>query len=426
VVTVTQEQNIALTRIGPGTEAGQLMRRYWHPIAVVDDLKDKSAIPIRLLGEDLVLFRDRGGRLGLLERQCPHRRASLVYGIPTEEGIRCPYHGWAFGRDGACLEQPNSLGGRSFNPNVKATAYRAQELGGLIFGYMGPEPVPLLPRLDGFVEEGCIRMVGRTMLPINWLQAMENSLDPVHTEWLHGHLYEFVKEQEGVKVAISAPHIKIAFNEFEHGITKHRLLAGQSEESDDWKIGHPIVFPNILSVGNGDENSRYYAFQIRVPVDDTHTMHFWYTAYVPPCGVRVPTHLMDKVHRYEVPIWDENGEHIVDNVDGQDMMAWISQGEIADRTKENLGSTDQGVAIYRRMLFREMEKVAAGEDPIMTIRDEVNNRRIDLPNERKKHHNSDGMRDWLWRTHARYSPILDDLVELYEPSQAPDKIGSQA
>jgi 5,5'-dehydrodivanillate O-demethylase len=132
-------------------------------------------------------------------------------------------------------------------------------------------------------------MLGRTLIPVNWLQIMENSLDPIHTEWLHGHTYEFVKEQKGQshKVAISARHEKIAFREFEHGITKHRLLAGHSEDSDDWKVGHPVVFPNILSVGNGDEASRYYAFQIRVPADDTHTLHLWYTAYVPPKGVKV-------------------------------------------------------------------------------------------------------------------------------------------
>ena len=98
-------------------------------------------------------------------------------------------------------------------------------------------------------------MLGRALVPGNWLQIMENSLDPIHTEWLHGHTYEFIKEQQGKghKVAISARHEKIAFREFEHGITKHRLLAGHSEDSDDWKIGHPVVFPNILSVGNGDE-----------------------------------------------------------------------------------------------------------------------------------------------------------------------------
>ena len=104
---------------------------------------------------------------------------------------------------------------------------------------------------DGFVVEGAIRMLGKTLIPVNWLQVMENSLDPIHTEWLHGHTYEFVKELQGKpsKVAISTRHEKIAFREFEHGITKHRLLAGHSEDGDDWKIGHPVVFPNTLSVG---------------------------------------------------------------------------------------------------------------------------------------------------------------------------------
>lgn len=415
---LTQEQNDMLTRVGPGTPAGELMRRYWHPVAAVEDLREKWTVPVRLLGEDLVLYRDRRGGMGLLARQCPHRRASLVNGIPTEDGLRCPYHGWAFNGEGQCVEQPNEPEGSTFCQKIRTTAYKVQELGGMIWAYMGPDPAPLLPRIDGFVEEGTIRMMGRAVIPCNWLQAMENSLDPVHTEWLHGHLYEFLKEQENVKVAISAKHAKIAFREFEHGITKHRLLEGQSEDSDDWQIGHPVVFPNTLSVGNGDENSRYYAFQIRVPVDDTHTLHIWYTAYVPPKGVTPAAHLTERVHTYDVPIFDENGEHIVDNIDGQDMMAWISQGPITDRTVENLGSTDQGVAAYRRMLRREIKKVEAGEDPMFTFRDPAQNQRIDLPNERKKHHNSDGMKSWLMRTHMRYSPILDDLVELYEPSGA--------
>ena len=125
------------------------------------------------------------------------------------------------------------------------------------------------------------------------------------------------------------------------------------------------------------------------------------------------------------PITDENGEYIVDNVDGQDMMAWISQGTITDRTAENLGSTDQGVAAFRRMLRREIKKVEAGEDPMCTFRDPEQNERIDLPNEKKKHHNSDGMKSWLMRTHMRFSPILDDLVELYEPS-SPAPVKSKA
>jgi 5,5'-dehydrodivanillate O-demethylase len=327
--------------------------------------------------------------------------------------VRCPYHGWEFGQDGRCLSQPNEPDATCFKDKVSVAGYPVEQLNGMLFGYMGPEPRPLLPRWDGFVAEGTIRMLGRALIPVNWLQVMENSLDPIHTEWLHGHYYEFVKEQEGVRVAISARHEKIAFREFEYGVTKHRLLAGHSEDSDDWRVGHPVVFPNMLSVGNGDETSRYYAFQIRVPADDTHTMHMWYTAYVPPKGATVPQRLLDEVHVYSVPWKDKDGNFILDNIDSQDMMAWISQGAIADRTRENLGASDQGIAIFRRVLRREIKKVEQGIDPICVIRDPARNARVDLPNERKKHHNSDGFESWLMRTHARYSPIARDVVEVF-------------
>src|SRR5690606_40818319 len=229
--------------------------------------------------------------------------------------------------------------------------------------------------------KGTIRQLGRTLLPVNWLQVMENSLDPVHTEWLHGHHYEFQKEQEGVKVAISAKHQKIDFKEFEFGITKHRLLEGHSEESDDWRVGHPIVFPNMLAVGNGGDHNRYYSFQIRVPVADEHTLHIRYNAYQPPAGAQVPPHLLDRVHIYDVPYKDKNWEFIVDNVDGQDMMAWVTQGAVADRTQEHLGSSDVGIALYRHVLRRELKKLEEGQDPMGLVRDPARNTRIELPNE---------------------------------------------
>ena len=409
------KQNKLLTEVGRGTPMGELMRRYWQPIGAAVDLESKWTKRVRLLGEDLVIFKDRQGRLGLIAEQCPHRRASFAHGIPTENGIRCPYHGWEYNAQGKCIHQPNEQDKCAFRDKVSTDAYPVQEMGGMLFAYLGPQPQPLLPRWDGFVAQGTIRIMGRTILPINWLQIMENSLDPVHTEWLHGHHYEFLKEQEGVKVAISTRHLKIDFKEFEYGMTKHRLLEGHSEDGDDWKVGHPIVFPNMLAVGNGDEKSRYYSFQMRVPVDDTHTMHLWFNAYVPPQGVEVPKHLLEKVHTYEVPFTDDKGEFIVDNVDGQDMMAWISQGAIADRSLENLGATDKGIVMYRRMLKREMQKVQAGIDPMGIVRDTARNERIDLPNEKKKHHNSDGFTSFMMRTHAKYSPIANDLSKLFEP-----------
>jgi 5,5'-dehydrodivanillate O-demethylase oxygenase subunit len=408
------ENNKTLTQVGKGTPMGELMRRYWQPMAAADDMQNAWTKRVRLLGEDLVLFKDRQGRLGLIAEQCPHRRASFAFGIPTQDGIRCPYHGWEYSAQGKCLNQPNEPDNCAFRDKVATDAYPVQELGGVLFAYMGPLPAPLLPRFDGFVVEGAIRMLGRVVLPVNWLQIMENSLDPIHTEWLHGHQHEFQKEQEGIKVAISAHHLKIDFKEFEFGITKHRLLQGHSEDDDDWKVGHPIVFPNMLAVGNGDEKSRYYAFQIRVPVDDTHTLHLWYTAYMPPQGAVVPPHLLEKVHTYEVPYQDAQGNYIMDNVDGQDMMAWISQGAIADRSKENLASTDRGVALYRRTLRRELKKIAQGQDPMALVRDPVRNVRIDLPNEKKKHHNSDGFTSFMMRTHARFSPIAPDLSKIFD------------
>lgn len=411
---LSRKQNQMLTEVTPGTPMGRLLRRYWQPIAAAAELDNAWTKRVRLLGEDLVLFRDRQGRRGLIAEQCPHRRASFAYGIPTENGIRCPYHGWEYNREGKCLNQPNERDNCTFRDKVATDAYPVEELGGLLFAYLGPLPAPLLPRFDGFVAAGAIRMLGRALLPVNWLQIMENSLDPIHTEWLHGHHYEFQKEDQGVKVAISARHEKIDFREFEYGITKHRLLTGHSEDSDDWRIGHPIVFPNMLAVGNGDESSRYFSFQIRVPVDNEHTLHLWYNAYLPPKDAVVAAHLTDRLHLYEVPFQDDKGNFIVDNVDGQDIMAWISQGTIADRTRENLGATDKGVALYRKLLRREIKKMENGEDPLGVVREACNNQRIELPNEKKKHHNSDGFASFMLRTHAKYSPIADDLVRIFE------------
>lgn len=411
----TTEQNELMTRVGKGTPGGELLRRYWHPIAAAVELEEHRTKRVRLLGEDLVLFRDRQGRLGLVQEHCPHRRASLAYGFTTENGIRCAYHGWEFNTQGECVAQPFEKNNTTFRDKVSIDGYPVEELGGLVFAYLGPEPRPLLPRYDGFVAEGTIRALGWAVIPCNWLQIVETSVDPVHAEWLHGRYIEYQNEQEGLTTHISASHQKIDFREFEYGITKHRLLAGQSEDGDDWKIGHPVLFPTTLAVGNGDVDRRSYAFQLRVPMDDENTLHFWYHAYMPPEGASVPPRLLSRVHLHEVPFVEGGGRYRTDHIDAQDIMAWLTQGRIADRSRENLGASDQGVALYRRMLKREIKKVQRGEDPIGVIRDPARNARIDLPNEKNKKHFRGSFRTFIKRTHMRFSPIVEELGMVYEP-----------
>ena len=175
---LSQELNDRLTRVGPGTPMGNLMRRYWHPIAASVQLDAENPTKeVRLLGEDLVLYRDSSGQIGLIEPSCAHRKANLAYGIPESNGIRCAYHGWIFNETGACVDQPSEPEGSKFKEKVHIKAYKTQELAGLIFAYLGPEPAPLLPRWDILVWPG-VKYAYATVLPSNWLQCQENSLDP--------------------------------------------------------------------------------------------------------------------------------------------------------------------------------------------------------------------------------------------------------
>lgn len=406
---LTKEQNELLTRVGPGTPMGNLLRRYWFPVSASSELTQVGTKKIKLLGEDLLLYRNKSGKFGLIQERCPHRGVSLAYGIPEEDGIRCQYHGWCFNHKGACTEQPNEPESSTFKDRIKVAAYPVEELGGLIFAYMGPEPVPVLPKFDLFVRENVIRTIGYAVIPCNWLQIMENSLDPIHLEWLHGHYFEHVFEQQGRHVdewPITKHHVKIGFDKFEYGIIKKRVLVGQTEENEDWAVGHPVVFPNILRVGDYGAHS----FQIRVPMDDTHTYHIWYTCFVPAPGIEVPEDY--PISLYEAPLKDNQGNYVTDYIDGQDMMAWVTQGEIADRTNERLGTTDKGIIMYRQMLLEELAKIEKNEDPICVFRDPETAEYIKLPQEEDKFSEGNLLsgvaKDW----NTRYAPNLDEIISL--------------
>ena len=423
---LTAEENELLTRIGPGSRMGALMRRYWHVVAPVDEMRDRWTKRVRLLGEDLVLFKDRTGRYGLIGEFCPHRRASLAYGIPTDDGIRCPYHGWKFDAAGRCLEQPNEPDGSNFKDKVTTAGYPVEELGGLLFAYLGPLPAPLLPRYDGYVAEGAIRIVSHSEIQCNWLQIMENSLDPVHLEWLHGKLYEFVCEGRGEKTHFASRHVDIAFAEFEYGIYKRRLLEGQPVDSSDWQVGHPVIFPTTLAVGQAGGLWTQYAFQIRVPIDDTHTKHYWYGAFVPPAGVEVPREMLDRVHSFEFPYRDERGEYRLDMIDAQDVLAWETPGPITDRTQERLSWTDRGVIQLRKMFLRELATVEAGGDPMGVIRDPAKNVMIEFPIEVARKQFQDGFAAFIHRTGWSHYPYAEELIEIItrgRPARIPVEAG---
>jgi 5,5'-dehydrodivanillate O-demethylase oxygenase subunit len=406
---LTTEQQERLTRVGPGTPAGELLRRYWLPVAASCEIRHGFARRVRHLGEDLVAFRDLNGRAGLVAERCPHRQTSLAFGCVDNEGIRCPYHGWKFDARGACLETPAEEHGSTLKERIRTTAYPVEELAGLMFAYLGPRPAPLLPRFDLFVWNGVLRDIGVAELPCNWLQIMENSVDPHHLEWLHGHHLASVREQHGLSTPTHyrRRQVRTGFDVFEYGIIKRRILEDGSEEDEDWKIGHPLVFPAMLRVGAGAQ----HRMQIRVPIDDTTTRHYWYSCYRPAPGVDVPHQA--EVPLYEVPWRTPNGDFILDFVDGGDIMACVTQGPIADRTREHLAGSDRGIALLRRLLLEQIDKVAGGEDPLGIVRSTEKNQLIELPQEQEKYrHGSEFLVESIEMGHARHSPIKQLVLEM--------------
>lgn len=405
---LSKEQNETLTTFDAGTPMGELLRRYWYPIAISAELPPGEAKKVRLLCQDLALYRLPDGSVHLVDDRCPHRGAALSNGIVEECGIRCAYHGWMFAGNGDCLEQPGE--DTSDACKLKAKTYHAQELGGLVFGYLGPTPAPALPRYDLYCWDDAIREIGHTTIPCNFVQTMENAVDLDHVAWLHGKYSKWLRER-GVPANIPNTFAKVnrevKFEETDYGILMRRQLQGQDERSDDWSIGHPFVFPNMVRIGGGGS----YGFHLRVPIDNTTSWAVWYTAYRPG-GMPVPD--PGPISSYEVPWRDETGRYLLNSVEAQDIWAWVSQGVVADRTRERLGRIDKGVALLRRMYFAQMALVRAGADPICVFRGPEAEGVIDLPQEVEKF--GDGTHyigDFLSAAHARFSQRREEIVRRY-------------
>jgi 5,5'-dehydrodivanillate O-demethylase len=368
---LTEEKNELLTRVGPGTPMGTLLRRYWMPIAGASELDHEAIRPIRLMGEDLVLYRDLGGRFGLVDRHCPHRRADLACGWVEERGIRCSYHGWLMDEAGQCIEQPYE---DLANPNERArqrcatTAYPVRELAGLLWAYMGPLPAPELPVWEPFTWANGFREVVLADVPCNWFQCQENSCDPVHFEWMHDNWSERQRPNGGHNAA--PKHLKVKFEPFEHGLIYKRVREGQSEEDRYWTVGRVALWPNGFYLGSH--------FEWRVPVDDENTLSVaWFFVRVPKG--REPF-VQESVPAWRSPIKDASGRWISSHVINQDIVAWVGQGVIADRTRENLRSSDVGISMMRQRFFAELDAIAAGREPAGLIRDPVAAACVELPN----------------------------------------------
>jgi len=404
-----QHVNEELTRVGPGTPMGALLRRYWYPVAFQRDLEEWPIRKVRLLGENFALWKRPDGGYGIVQERCPHRHASLVYGVVEEQGLRCGYHGWLFDEGGSCLDQPAEPEDSSFTDRITAFAGRAQAMGGMVWVYLGPGPAPELPRFDVYVDDG-FKDVGHATLPCNWLQIMENAVDPHHVEWLHGRYFKFLGEQQGFLAppGFQKRHVKVGFDEMAWGILKRRVLEGNTEEMDDWAIGHPLVFPYCMRVGGAGIEQ----MQIRVPVDDTTTWVLFYSSHQPPGMEEFPEQVYPV--SYEFPWLDEDGEHIVDYIEGQDIMAWVTQGTITDRTAEHLGRSDIGVIMLRKMFREQMARVADGREPTVGFTREPHDR-IGLPCEKDKFgvDYTEFALSWLSMGSSRYSPALDQIKKLY-------------
>jgi phenylpropionate dioxygenase-like ring-hydroxylating dioxygenase large terminal subunit len=353
--------NKRLIEVGPGTACGELMRRYWHPVAASDEVRDLPR-KVKILGEDLVLFRDRSGRAGLLYPRCMHRGTSLYYGRVEAEGIRCCYHGWLFDTQGRCLDQPCEPDGGRHRDDARQPWYPVEERYGLVFAYLGPpEKRPVLPLYDNLEEiasgekmwvsvggfgstgDGSLRVV-----PYSWLHMNDNVMDPFHVQVLHSTF-------SGVQFhKTHALMPKVDFFYADHGVCYSAV-----RELEDGKVIDRIsswLMPNIMSVPDihfriGQSSGVSWV----VPVDDSH--------YIQAMVMKVP----QDAPRFGIQIngksWGEMTEEDHQRFPG-DFEAQAGQGPISLHSEEHLVTSDRGIMMQRRLLEQQMDVVARGGDPI--------------------------------------------------------------
>lgn len=355
--------DMTLTQVGAGTPGGEYLRRFWHPFLLSSELKELP-LAVRLLGEDLVVFRDGAGRLGLLHKHCIHRGVSLEFGIIAERGIRCCYHGWQFDVDGTVLDTPAEPPTSRIRENFCQGAYPVREAHGLLFAYLGPpEKLPELPIYDSFSHPVGNRLVPiKLSYPCNWVQIVDNAADPIHNAYLHA----IVSGQQFSPAFAVLPALD--FVETPLGFLS---MATRRVKDSVFIRASDIIMPNIGQFANGANKAEEEGFTIStyltrwvVPVDNHNSFYM---------GV---IHLNDYTQKYRKLSDDHFGVGKM-GIIGQtpdrpyeerqlepgDYDAVVSQGAIQNRRNEHLGTTDRGVVLFRRLLARSIAAVAAGEAP---------------------------------------------------------------
>jgi phenylpropionate dioxygenase-like ring-hydroxylating dioxygenase large terminal subunit len=386
---LNKEQNELLCRTDPGTPAGEMMRRYWQPVGLSGEVSaGGKPRQVKVMGEDLVLFRDDRGRPGLLGLHCSHRLTSLAYGRVEDGGIRCPFHGWLYDVGGRCLEQPAEP--EPFTERIRHPSYPCEELGELIFAYMGPrEKMPLLTRYDVLVREDGTRKVDSYQINSNYLQNVEGAVDTVHFSYLHMDHWSKVK----AKLA-TLPKPQLQSKETDWGIWQKSFLPDVNREITDLVYGHFFMPAGFMRIqGSPRDRTFFQKFQSwYVPMDDTHTMRYQVAfsplqkdgtpyPWPPNTPYQQPGPWNDYYRKYEeadtisgIPL--ETPGSTVKGFLAQDSMVNETQGLIVDRTKEHLSPYDKVLMAQRVMCLLAVEDVRKGRDPKHVIRDPEKNKMV--------------------------------------------------
>jgi len=385
---LTQAENELITRTGPGTPMGEVLRRYWMPAFLSWEIEEPDPPPInvKLLGENLVAFRDTQGRVGLLAEACPHRCASLWLGRNEESGLRCVFHGWKFDVDGNCLEMPNEVPENDFHERIHARAYPTVELGDIVWAYMGPrEQMPPPPMFEFTQVPETHRQVNKTLEECNWLQGLEGGIDSIHSSFLHRSMTGQANTGGLAGLRARAVAAKLEVDPTDYGFLYASIRPINEDEGDYIRTYHYVMpFTQIRAAQNEGRGEKRIHGHFWVPMDDENHMVFnwFYTLGDAPIPEedrlsRQPTYvggeqiegfrkMRNKDNRWMI---DREKQRTVsftgiEGINTQDHAAQESMGPIADRTQEHLGSTDRAVMVARRMLMDAIKTVAEGGTPV--------------------------------------------------------------